>query len=233
MNFLESIRKSISPIHPEGYPFIALLAVATFVFGWFIAAFFWLGLILTLWCAYFFRDPKRVTPLQKGLIVAPADGLISHIGLAIPPAELELTSEPMMRISIFMNIFDVHVNRAPMPGKVRKQVYKPGKFFNATLDKASEENERNSLILETEHGSVVVTQVAGLLARRIICWAEEGEELPVGERFGMIRFGSRVDLYLPDDLTPQVALGQRMIAGETILVDLENAPGEDRAYREN
>ena len=221
MTIIDSIRKSFVPIHPEGYPFIALFALATVILGWFFAPLFWIGLGLTIWCALFFRDPPRVTPLQKGLVISPADGVISGVGLAVPPRELELTNEPMMRVSVFMNVFNVHVNRAPMPGRVRKVAYKPGKFLNAELDKASEDNERNSLIIETDHGPIGVTQIAGLVARRIVCWAQEGEELPVGDRFGLIRFGSRVDVYLPAQTVPLVAIGQTMIAGETILADLD------------
>ncbi|PLW76755.1 phosphatidylserine decarboxylase family protein [Cohaesibacter celericrescens] len=232
MTIIDSIRKSVVPIHPEGYPFIALFALASVVLGWFFAPFFWIGLFLTLWCTYFFRDPARITPLQKGLVISPADGIVSGIGLASPPKELSLSDESMMRVSVFMNVFNVHVNRAPLPGKVRRVAYKPGKFLNAELDKASEYNERNSLILDTEYGAVGVTQIAGLIARRIVCWAQDGEELPVGERFGLIRFGSRVDVYLPSHIVPTVVIGQTMIAGETVLANMEGPQSDSRAHRE-
>ena len=229
MTIIESIKKSVVPIHPEGYPFIALFALAACVLGWFFSPLFWIGLFLTLWCAYFFRNPERVTPLQKGLVISPADGVVSGIGLATPPAELNLSDEPLMRVSVFMNVFNVHVNRAPLPGKIRKVAYKPGKFLNAELDKASEDNERNSLILDTDYGAIGVTQIAGLIARRIVCWSREDDEIGVGERFGLIRFGSRVDVYLPPHIVPLVLLGQTTIAGETILADLEGeqAPVKD------
>ena len=232
MTIIDSIRKSVVPIHPEGYPFIALFALATFILGWFIAPLYWIGGFITLWCAYFFRDPSRVTPLKKGLVISPADGIVSGVGLASPPPELGLSEEPMMRVSVFMNVFNVHVNRVPLPGKVRKVAYKPGKFLNAELDKASEDNERNSLIIDTDYGAIGVTQIAGLIARRIVCWVEGGEDMPVGERFGLIRFGSRVDVYLPIDCEPSVVVGQTMIAGETILADLEAEQHEAFAHRE-
>lgn len=232
MTIIDSIRKSVVPIHPEGYPFIALFALATVILGWFIGPLFWIGLFLTLWCAYFFRDPARVTPTQKGLVISPADGIVSGIGRAVPPPELGLTDEPMMRVSVFMNVFNVHVNRMPVPGKIRKVAYKPGKFLNAELDKASEDNERNSLIIDTDYGAIGVTQIAGLIARRIVCWSQEGEMLPVGERFGLIRFGSRVDVYMPTHIVPQVAIGQTMVAGETILANLEGPQREAGTHRE-
>lgn len=232
MTIIDSIRKSVVPIHPEGYPFIALFALASLILGWFFEPLFWIGLFVTLWSAYFFRDPARVTPLRKGLVISPADGMVSGVGLATPPKELELSEEPMMRVSVFMNVFNVHVNRSPLPGKVRKVAYKPGKFLNAELDKASEENERNSLILETEYGAVGVTQIAGLIARRIVCWTERGQDLQVGQRFGLIRFGSRVDVYLPAHIVPKVVIGQTTIAGETILADLEGLQPEAGPHRE-
>ncbi len=232
MTIIDSIRKSVVPIHPEGHKFIAIFAVITVILGWFVSALFWIGLFLTLWCCYFFRDPARVTPLKKGLVISPADGIVSGVGLATPPKELGLSDQPMMRVSVFMNVFNVHVNRAPIKGKVRKVAYKPGKFLNAELDKASEDNERNSLILDTEYGPVGVTQIAGLIARRIVCWAGEGEELPVGERFGLIRFGSRVDVYLPSTIVPTVVVGQTMIAGESILANMEGEQGDIGAHRE-
>lgn len=223
MSVLESIRKQIPPIHPEGYIFIAIFAVVTLVAGWIFDPLFWIGLVLTLWCAYFFRDPVRVTPQGEDLVVSPADGTISAVGPAAPPPELGLGPEPMLRISIFMSVFDVHVNRAPMNGRITKIVYRPGVFLNADLDKASEDNERNGLVLETSAGRVGVVQIAGLIARRIVCLASQGDSLDAGERFGLIRFGSRVDVYLPHGARALAAIGMRAIAGETILADFDAA----------
>jgi len=223
MSVLESIRKQIPPIHPEGYIFIAIFAVVTLVAGWIFDPLFWIGLVLTLWCAYFFRDPVRVTPQGEDLVVSPADGTISAVGPAAPPPELGLGPEPVLRISIFMSVFDVHVNRAPMNGRITKIVYRPGVFLNADLDKASEDNERNGLVLETSAGRVGVVQIAGLIARRIVCFASQGDSLDAGERFGLIRFGSRVDVYLPHGARALAAIGMRAIAGETILADFDAA----------
>jgi phosphatidylserine decarboxylase len=221
MSVLESIRKQIPPIHPEGYIFIAIFAVITLVAGWIFDPLFWIGLVLTLWCAYFFRDPVRVTPQGEDLVISPADGTISAVGPAAPPPELGLGPEPMLRISIFMSVFDVHVNRAPMNGRITKIVYRPGVFLNADLDKASEDNERNGLVLDTSAGRIGVVQIAGLIARRIVCFASQGDSLDAGERFGLIRFGSRVDLYLPHGARALAAIGMRAIAGETILADFD------------
>ena len=176
--------------------------------------------MLTLWCIYFFRDPPRVTPVREGLVVAPADGRVSQITTAAPPHELGLGDKPLPRISIFMSVFDCHVNRSPVAGQVEKIVYQPGKFLNADLDKASEDNERNSLVIATAGTRIAVVQIAGLVARRIVCFVKEGQPVGAGERFGMIRFGSRLDVYLPPDTAPLVAVGQTAIAGETVLADL-------------
>ncbi len=232
MTIIDSIRKSVVPIHPEGHPFIALFALASVILGWFIAPLFWIGLFLTLWCTYFFsRSCARDPPSAK---VGDFTRRRHRIGCwaRFAAQRTGFVRRAMMRVSVFMNVFNVHVNRAPLPGKVRRVAYKPGKFVNAELDKASEHNERNSLILDTEYGAVGVTQIAGLVARRIVCWAQDGEELPVGERFGLIRFGSRVDVYLPTNIVPCVVVGQTMIAGETILANMEGEQGESRAHRE-
>jgi phosphatidylserine decarboxylase len=183
----------------------------------------WLGVILTLWCAYFFRDPQRVTPLREGLVVSPADGVVCSVGHFVPPPELGLGHEPMMRVSVFMSVFDCHVNRAPVEGRITKIAYKPGLFVNADLDKASEDNERNGVVIDTPAGQFGVVQIAGLIARRIVCFRREGDHLSVGERFGLIRFGSRVDVYMPSDSVPQVDFGTRAVAGETVLADLRSA----------
>lgn len=223
MNILQSIQKQIVPIHREGYIFIAAFAIATMLLFWLWSPLGWIGFILTVWCAYFFRDPERVVPLGTDMVVSPADGVVSSIGLFPPPPELELGSEPMLRISVFMSVFDCHVNRMPVAGKITRIAYTPGLFVNADLDKASENNERNGLVLETADGKIGVVQIAGLIARRIVCFTREGESLAVGDRIGMIRFGSRVDVYLPADAVPQVGLHSKAIAGETILARNDGA----------
>ncbi|HEY0145639.1 MAG TPA: phosphatidylserine decarboxylase [Methylovirgula sp.] len=219
MSVINSIRKQIPPIHPEGYIFIAIFAVITLVAGWIFDPLFWIGLLLTIWCALFFRDPLRVTPQASDLVISPADGKVSAVGLAAPPPELGLGADPLLRISIFMSVFNVHVNRAPMAGRVAKIAYRPGVFLNADLDKASEDNERNGLVIDTAAGRIGVVQIAGLIARRIVCFVEQGDSVDAGERFGLIRFGSRVDVYLPHGTRALVAEGATAIGGETILAD--------------
>ena len=230
MSLYDSIRSQIVPITPEGYPFIGAFAVVSIALFWVWSPLGWLGTLLTIWCAYFFRDPPRVTPVRDGLVVAPADGRISQITTAPPPHELGLGDTPVLRISIFMSVFDCHVNRSPVTGRIEKILYQPGKFFNADLDKASLDNERNSLVIATASTRIAVTQIAGLIARRIVCFVREGQPLGAGERFGMIRFGSRLDVYLPVGTPPQVAVGQTALAGETVLADLR-ATEDARAYR--
>jgi phosphatidylserine decarboxylase len=211
----------LAPINRHGYPFIGIFAAATLLLSFIGSWAFWIGVALTLWCVYFFRDPARTTPARPGLVIAPADGVVMLIETAPPPAELGLAPTPLPRVSIFMNVFDVHVNRAPADGLVRRIAYRPGKFFNASLDKASEQNERNSFLLELEEGrQLVVVQIAGLVARRIVPFVAEGERVQAGGRIGMIRFGSRVDVYLPEGTSPLVIEGQRAVAGETVLADL-------------
>lgn len=214
---LDSIRAIMVPIRKEGWPFIAIAAVLALVLGWLWQPLFWIGLIITAWCVYFFRDPARVIPLDPDLVVSPADGVVSAITNAPAPAELDLGEGPWRRVSIFMNVFNCHVNRTPVPGKVTRIVYTPGKFLNAELDKASEDNERNGVVLDTAHGTVAVVQIAGLVARRIVCWIKEADSLSAGERIGMIRFGSRLDVYLPADAVILVAEGQQAVAGETVI----------------
>lgn len=211
----------IKPMHPEGRKFVAIFAAITFVLFLIWEPLGWIGVGLTVWCYYFFRDPERVTPQKEGLIISPADGIVSLIEKAVPPAELGMAGAPLTRVSVFMSVFNCHVNRAPIAGKVTAVAYRPGKFFNASLDKASKDNERNSLRIEMADGrDLAVVQIAGLVARRIVCFVEPGVELQTGERFGLIRFGSRLDVYLPDGVDPMVQLGQTMIAGETVLADL-------------
>ena len=219
MQLADTIRNTFVPIHRQGYPFIAAFAVVTLFLGYFSSILFWIGLILTAWCAYFFRDPERVTPLDDRLVVSPADGVVSAVGPAVPPRELGLGTAEMTRISVFMNVFSCHVNRSPVRGRISKIEHRPGKFLNAELDKASSENERNSLVIESPNGIVAAVQIAGLVARRIVCWAEAGGTLAVGERFGLIRFGSRVDVFLPEAAVPRVAIGQTAVAGETVLAE--------------
>ena len=180
------------------------------------------GVVLTLWCVYFFRDPERITPVREGLIISPADGVVKMIDKAPPPKELNMGDKDRWRICVFMNVFNVHVNRIPISGTVTALNYRPGKFLNASLDKASELNERQSLGLTLDGGKdIAFVQIAGLVARRILCDVTEGKEMKTGERFGMIRFGSRVDVYLPDDVKPMVAVGQTAIAGETVIADIQ------------
>jgi phosphatidylserine decarboxylase len=214
------LRSVIAPLHPEGWKFVAIFGAVTLVLFWIWEPLGWLGVILTLWCAYFFRDPVRFTPLRAGLVIAPADGVIEPIVEAVPPSELGMGDQRRTRISIFMNVFDVHVNRSPVDGEVTAIDYRPGKFLNASLDKASIDNERNSLRIALDDGrDVAVVQIAGLVARRILCTARVGQRVLTGERFGMIRFGSRVDVYLADGMVPLVSAGQRALGGETVIAD--------------
>ncbi len=220
-------------VRPEGTVFIVIFAVATLVFFAIAQPLGWIGLILTVWCVWFFRDPDRVTPVESGLVISPADGVVLPIVEVAPPCELGMDEQPRKRVSIFMNVFDCHVNRSPVRGTVAGFAYRPGKFFNASLDKASEENERRAMRLRMEDGTeIAVVQIAGLVARRIVCWAYEGQTLDAGERYGMIRFGSRVDIYLPQDTRILVAPGQRSVAGETVIAELKSdandRPGEIR-----
>lgn len=209
------------PIHKEGWAFVTIFAVTTLFLGWMWDILFFVGLVLTVWCAYFFRDPARTTPDRAGLIISPADGAINMITKAAPPAELGLPDKPLTRITVFMNVFNVHVNRSPVEGKIITLEYRKGKFLNAALDKASTDNERQSYVIETNDGAkIAFVQIAGLVARRILCDVEIGDTLRAGERFGLIRFGSRVDIYLPEGITPLVCQGQTAIAGETVLADL-------------
>jgi phosphatidylserine decarboxylase len=219
MNMLDSVRRQITPIHPEGYIFILAFAIGAALLQWLWSPLGWLGLFATLWCAYFFRDPKRMTPVREGLVVSPADGIVSSVGHFTPPAELGLGAAPLLRVSVFMSVFDCHVNRAPVPGTITKIAYKPGLFLNADLDKASEDNERNGLIIDGPMGRFAIVQIAGLIARRILCFSREQEQIKTGERFGLIRFGSRVDVYMPEGARILVTIGSKAVAGETVLAD--------------
>ena len=231
MSIYDSIRKQLVPITPEGYPFIGAFAFASLILFWIWTPLGWIGTVLTIWCALFFRDPVRVTPVREGIVVAPADGRISMIAQVLPPAELGLGDRPLTRVSIFMSVFNCHVNRAPVAGKIDRIAYRPGAFINAELDKASEDNERNSLVISTAgHGRIGVVQIAGLVARRIVSFVREGQSLGVGERFGLIRFGSRLDVFLPEGSQALVSVGQTAVAGETVLADLRLGDG-GRTFR--
>jgi len=211
----------LKPMHPEGRKFVAIFAVITLVLFLIWSVLGWIGVGLTIWCYYFFRDPVRVTPAREGLIVSPADGIVSLIEQSVPPAELGMPDKALTRVSVFMSVFNCHVNRVPVAGHIREIAYRPGKFFNASLDKASADNERNSLCIEMPDGrQIAVVQIAGLVARRIVCFSAKGDSVRTGERFGLIRFGSRLDVYLPEGVAPMVSLGQTMIAGETVIADL-------------
>jgi phosphatidylserine decarboxylase len=217
-------------VHPEGRKFLVISGLAALVVHWGISEFVgWLLIGLTIWVAAFFRDPIRTTPRAQGLVVAPADGLITLIARVPPPPEMRgadaLGDAEMTRISIFMSVFDVHINRSPIAGRIRRIAYVPGKFLNADLDKASEDNERQHFLVESTDGvRIGFTQIAGLVARRILSFVREGDSVEAGQRIGLIRFGSRVDVYLPAGTGPRVLLGQRAIAGETVLAELGAEP---------
>ena len=213
----------LTPIHRKGWPLIAAFAAATVLLWWLWTPLGLLGVVLTAWCVYFFRDPDRVTPARTGLVISPADGVVQMMQPASPPPEINMGGRPLMRISIFMNVFNVHVNRIPVDAEVVTLAHRPGKFVNASLDKASEENERQSVHLRLADGrDVGLVQIAGLVARRIHCDLTAGMRVRAGARFGIIRFGSRVDVYLPDGVQPLVAVGQTTLAGETVIADLNS-----------
>lgn len=221
------------PVAREGWPFIGIFAGVGVLLFLVAEPLGYAGVILTLWCVYFFRNPDRVTPSRDGLVITPADGVVQLIVDKAPPKQLEMGSQPVTRISVFMNVFDCHVNRIPCDGRIGKLSYIPGRFMNAALDKASEENERQMVRIDRHDGKqVAAVQIAGLVARRIVCYLQDDQAVLAGERFGLIRFGSRVDVYLPLGVASQVAVGQRCIAGETVLADLlsgePSRPGEVR-----
>lgn len=227
---LDTIFESFSPVHPDGHKFIAIGAVLTLIFFLIYPPLGWIAAAITAWVVYFFRDPQRVTPLRPGLVISAADGKISSIEKVTPPAELGLGSEERVRISTFLSIFDVHINRAPVAGRIVRSLYVPGAFLNAALDKASEDNERRILVIDTANdGEIGVVQIAGLVARRIVTFSQMGETVGAGQRFGLIRFGSRVDVYLPPGKAALVSIGQRAVAGETVLADLHSLEPEREA----
>ncbi len=229
---LETIFDSLAPVHPDGHKFVAIGAIATLLFfmlwppaGWLLAG-------LTAWIVYFFRDPARVTPVRDGLVVSAADGRISSIDKVRPPPELGLGPEERVRVSTFLSVFDVHINRSPVTGRIVRSVYIPGAFLNAALDKASEENERRALVIETPGGAEIgVVQIAGLVARRIVTFSREGDNVAAGQRFGLIRFGSRVDVFLPPGRNAIVSVGQRAVGGETVFADLKSDEPERETLR--
>lgn len=209
------------PIAREGWPFVGIFAGVSALLFLVAEPLGYAGVILTLWCGYFFRNPDRVTSSREGLVITPADGVVQMIVDKAPPRQLEMGNDAVTRISVFMNVFDCHVNRIPCDGRIGKLSYIPGKFVNAALDKASEENERQMVRIDRPDGKqVAAVQIAGLVARRIICYLRDDQTVLAGERFGLIRFGSRVDVYLPAGVASQVVAGQRCIAGETVLADL-------------
>ena len=229
---IETLASVLTPVHSDGHKFIAIAAVAALLFWWLWSPLGWIFFFLALGIAYFFRDPDRVTPLRDGLVVAAADGEVTATERVVPPSELGFGTEERVRISTFLSVLDVHINRAPIAGRINRSVYVPGAFVNAAADKASEENERRALVIETPSGDeVAVVQIAGLIARRIVSFAHEGDSIGIGQRFGLIRFGSRVDIYLPPGKVSLVTVGQRVIAGETVVADLKSDEPEREARR--
>lgn len=235
-----TLKNLFNYFHPAGRPFIGLALVITLLSFLWGGAIFFICLVLTAWCFYFFRDPERVTPQGEGLIISPADGRVVAVREVVPDVDLGLGNEPRTRISIFLNVFNVHVNRMPADGVVRARYYRPGAFVNASLDKASVDNERMAVVLQLvgnhpcDNQTIGVVQIAGLIARRIVCTIGEGDTIKAGERYGIIRFGSRADIYLPVGINPQVVVGQTMIGGETILADCKNNPPQRHGIvREN
>ncbi len=225
MSIVDSIKSSFFvPIHPAGMPFIIIFCLITVVIGWIWSPLFFIGLVITVWCIYFFRNPVRFPPVDNNndLIIAPADGKIVEVSKVIPDEEVGLPKKNYFKIGIFMNVFNVHVNRSPMKGKIIAKNYIPGLFFNASLDKSSKENERLALAMDVgQNCKIAFVQIAGLIARRIITDVEVGDELKTGDVFGLIRFGSRVDIYFPDDCINKVLVGQSTIAGETVIAKLK------------
>jgi phosphatidylserine decarboxylase len=225
-HLIETIKSVFVPIHPAGWPFIAIFAAVTAGLAFVSTGLGYIGVILTLWCVYFFRNPKRVSPVKDGLIISPADGVVQKIVTMMPPSELNLSEEERVRVSVFLNVFNVHVNRVPASGEITYLHYHAGLFLNANLDKASEDNERQCIVMRTNDGhDIGFVQIAGLVARRILCDLKLGQKLSVGDVFGLIRFGSRMDIFLPPKVQPLVNIGQIMVAGESILADCNRPEG--------
>ncbi len=229
-SLFDTITDTIAPVHKDGYKFVAIGAGISLLLFLLWPPLAWLAVLVTAWIVYFFRDPVRVTPLREGLVVSPADGRVCAIELVRPPPELGLGDAQRLRVSIFLSVFDVHINRSPVAGRITRSIYVPGSFLNAASDKASEENERRSIVIDTgQDGEIAIVQIAGLIARRIVTFVEEGVSVGVGERVGLIRFGSRVDLFLPPGRGTLVAVGQRAVGGETVMADLRSAEQEREA----
>jgi phosphatidylserine decarboxylase len=229
-SLFDTISDTLAPVHSDGFKFLAIGVAVSLLLFLLWPPLAWLAVLATAWIAYFFRDPARVTPLREGLVVAPGDGRIAAIERVRPPVELGLGDAERVRISIFLSIFDVHINRAPVAGRIARSIYVPGSFLNAALDKASEENERRGIVIATPGGDeIAVVQIAGLIARRIVTFVNEGDSIGVGARIGLIRFGSRVDLYLPPGRSGLVAVGQRAVGGETVMADLKSNEPEREA----
>jgi phosphatidylserine decarboxylase len=221
MPLLEDIGHVLAPPHPAGRPFI-LGGLVAVMLGLLVGSWLsWLGLLFALFCLFFFRDPERVAPGRSGAVVAPADGRVVSVLPAVAPAELGLGQMPRWRVSTFLNVLNVHVNRVPADGIITRIAYRHGSFMNASMDKASEANERNAIALRLPDGrEIAIVQIAGLVARRIVCDLREGDAVHAGQRLGIIRFGSRADLYLPEGVRPMVAVGQTMVGGETVIAEL-------------
>ena len=233
MNIYKAITTEVLvPIHPAGWPFIFIFVVVSILITAFWSPFALPGTLLSLWCVYFFRNPVRTTPVTDNLIIAPADGRVLSTGVTPAPSDLDLPDGEWRRVAIFMNVFDVHVNRAPVAGRVTATSYHAGKFLNASLDKAAEANERQNIVMEPPSGQAIgIVQIAGLVARRILLEAGIGDQLAIGQQLGIIRFGSRVDVWIPADTPVLVMEGQRTVAGETVLADMSGGlqePGESR-----
>jgi phosphatidylserine decarboxylase len=229
-SLFDTITDSIVPIHNDGFKFLAIGAGVSLLLFLLWPPLAWLAVLVTAWIAYFFRDPPRVTPLREGLVIAPGDGRVCAIERVRPPSELGLGEAQRLRVSIFLSVFDVHINRAPVAGRIARSIYVPGSFLNAAADKASEENERRGIVIDTGGNSeIAMVQIAGLIARRIVTFVNEGDSVGVGQRVGLIRFGSRVDLYLPPGHGTLVAVGQRAIGGETVMADLKSSETEREA----
>lgn len=222
-DFLDALKLVTFPIHKEGYKFIFIFAMVTVLLAFLSNSLGLIGLVLTLWCIFFFRDPERVIPVEENILISPADGVVTRVDYGVSaPEELGYGNKKFNKISVFLNVFNVHVNRVPVGGTVTKVNYRPGKFLSANADEASEENERNSVVVTTENGTeILFVQVAGLVARRIISDLHEGQKVAIGERYGIIRFGSRADIYLPENIAIKCLVGQTMIGGETIIAKLD------------
>ncbi len=221
-NFIDLLKMVSFPIHKEGYKFILIFGLATIILALFSDTIGLIGFVLTLWCIFFFRDPERVIPVEENVLVSPADGYVTRVEYGVEaPAELGWSNKKVNKISIFLNVFNVHVNRVPIAGTVTKIIYTPGKFLSANLDEASTENERNLAVIKTKNGQeIAFAQVAGLVARRIVSDLKEGQTVKTGDRYGIIRFGSRADLYLPEDMQIKILIGQTMIGGESIIAKM-------------